>query len=94
MKTEDITVHYYVHEEDMARQDYTIRRLLRLLLITIILFFVTLTGLVAGFMIYESQFASESITVSQEAETLDGDNTLINNSGVLIDGTSETDSDS
>lgn len=90
MSVEDIQVNYLVHEDIVARQDRTIRFLLKIVLVE----FILAVLLCIGFFAYEAQFETEVITVSQEAETNEGDNTLINNSGGLIYGESKADCDS
>lgn len=92
MSVADIEVNYLVHEDVVARQDRIIHKLLKIILVEGILAILIIAGMAVGFGLYESQFTTESIVVSQEAETLEGSNTLINNSGGLIYGKDETDS--
>lgn len=60
-------VPYIAHESAMARQERTIKRLWIALMVSIVLWAVT----VAGIVYYESQFADE--TVWQEVDTGEGD---------------------
>lgn len=60
-------VPYIAHESAMARHERTIKRLWIALMVSIVLWAVT----VAGIVYYESQFADE--TVLQEVDTGEGD---------------------
>lgn len=68
-------VPYIVHESAMARQERTIKRLW-ILLILVISLLVATNG---AWIVYESQFTDEVITVDQESET--GYNNYIGNDG-------------
>lgn len=74
-------VSYYVHEEMMARQERTIKRVWILCIILII----ALIGTNAGWIYYENSF--ENIVVTQE--NADGYNNYIGNDGDINSG--ETD---
>lgn len=74
-------VSYYVHEEMMARQERTIKRVWILCIILII----ALIGTNAGWIYYENSF--EDIVVTQE--NADGYNNYIGNDGDINSG--ETD---
>lgn len=69
------TVPYIVHEEDMARQERTIKRLWILLIIVIFL----LVGSNCAWLYYESQFTDEVVTteIDAEQETTDGNNYVV-----------------
>lgn len=68
-------VPYIVHESAMARNERTIKRLWILLILVISLLVVTN----CAWIVYESQFTDEVITVDQESET--GYNNYIGNDG-------------
>lgn len=68
-------VPYIVHESAMAWQERTIKRLW-ILLILVISLLVATNG---AWIVYESQFTDEVITVDQESET--GYNNYIGNDG-------------
>ena len=78
---------YFCHEGDMARAERTIRRLWILCILLIFLF----VGSNIAWIYYESQFAEE-VTVTQEADTDGGGDAIVNNSGEVINGTREADS--
>lgn len=80
-------VPYLVHEDDMARQERTIKRLWILCIILII----ALIGSNAGWLYYESQWeVVENTQVTQDVDTGNGN---ANVTGIGdINGTSETDS--
>ena len=80
-------VPYIVHESIMARMERTIRRLWILCIILILL----LAGTNAGWIWYENQFMDESLTVTQDLDSGNGGDAVIND-GVHINGESETDS--
>lgn len=71
-------VSYYVHEEMMARQERTIKRVWILCIILII----ALIGTNAGWIYYENSF--EDIVVTQE--NADGYNNYIGNDGDINSG--------
>lgn len=81
------TISYAAHEGMMARMERTIRRLWILCIILIIL----LAGTNAAWIWYESQFMDESLTVTQDLDSGNGGDAVIND-GVHINGESETDS--
>ena len=80
-------VPYIVHEGMMARMERTIRRLWILCIILILL----LAGTNAAWIWYENQFMDESLTVTQDLDSGNGGDAVIND-GVHINGESETDS--
>lgn len=80
-------VPYMVHEDDMARQERTIKRLW----ILIILLIVSLLGTNGAWIWYESQWSVvESTEVTQDVDTGDGATNVVGIGD--INGTSETDS--
>lgn len=78
---EQQNIPYFAHEGIMARMERTIKRLWVLCIILIIL----LAGSNAAWLWYESQFADETLTVTQD--TSDGTNNYIGNDGDIINGT-------
>lgn len=84
LNDEQKTVHipYYVHEMEMTRLD----RINKRLWIILIVIFLAFVGTNAGWIIYESQF--ETITISQENE--DGYNNYIGNDGDIYNGEGKT----
>ena len=80
-------VPYIVHESIMARMERTIRRLWILCIILILL----LAGTNGAWIWYENQFMDESLTVTQDLDSGNGGDAVIND-GVHINGESETDS--
>ena len=80
-------VPYIVHEGIMARMERTIRRLWILCIILILL----LAGTNGAWIWYENQFMDESLTVTQDLDSGNGGDAVIND-GVHINGESETDS--
>ena len=80
-------VPYIVHESIMARMERTIRRLWILCIILILL----LAGTNGAWILYENQFMDESLTVTQDLDSGNGGDAVIND-GVHINGESETDS--
>lgn len=84
---EEKTVPYFVHEGAMARTERTIRRLWILCIILVLL----LTATNGAWIWYESQFADEVTTVTQDVDSSDGGDATIND-GVHINGESKTDS--
>lgn len=80
-------VPYIVHEGMMARMERTIRRLWILCIILVLL----LAGTNAAWIWYENQFMDESLTVTQDLDSGNGGDAVIND-GVHINGESETDS--
>lgn len=80
---EQQNIPYFAHEGIMARMERTIKRLWVLCIILIIL----LAGSNAAWLWYESQFADETLTVTQD--TSDGTNNYIGNDGDIINGTTD-----
>lgn len=80
-------ISYAAHEGMMARMERTIRRLWILCIILIVL----LAGTNGAWIWYESQFMDESLTVTQDLDSGNGGDAVIND-GVHINGESETDS--
>lgn len=80
-------ISYAAHEGMMARMERTIRRLWILCIILILL----LAGTNGAWIWYESQFMDESLTVTQDLDSGNGGDAVIND-GVHINGESETDS--
>lgn len=80
-------VPYIVHEGMMARMERTIRRLWILCIILVLL----LAGTNGAWIWYENQFMDESLTVTQDLDSGNGGDAVIND-GVHINGESETDS--
>lgn len=80
-------VPYIVHEGIMARMERTIKRLWILCIILILL----LAGTNGAWIWYENQFMDESLTVTQDLDSGNGGDAVIND-GVHINGESETDS--
>jgi len=80
-------VPYIVHESIMARMERMIKRLWILCIILILL----LAGTNGAWIWYEKQFMDESLTVTQDLDSGNGGDAVIND-GVHINGESETDS--
>lgn len=80
-------VPYIVHEGMMARMERTIRRLWILCIILVLL----LAGTNGAWIWYENQFMDEPLTVTQDLDSGNGGDAVIND-GVHINGESETDS--
>ncbi len=80
-------INYAAHEGMMARMERTIRRLWVLCIILILL----LAGSNAAWIWYESQFTDETLTVTQDVDSGDSGDAIIND-GVRINGESTTDS--
>lgn len=80
------SIPYFAHEGMMVRMERTIKRLW----ILCILLAVMLLATNAAWCYYESQFIEESFTVTQDLDSGDGGDAVIND-GVHINGTSETD---
>jgi len=79
-------ISYAAHEGMMARMERTIRRLWILCIILIVL----LASTNGAWVYYESQFTDETLTVTQDVDSGDGD--AIVNDGVHINGESTADS--
>lgn len=82
-------VPYIVHEGITTRLERTIERLWILAIILILLLF----GSNGAWLYYESQFQKEvdTTTITQELDTKDGGNAIINDGVHINDGESETD---
>ena len=80
-------VPYIVHESIMARMERMIKRLWILCIFLILL----LAGTNGAWIWYENQFMDESLTVTQDLDSGNGGDAVIND-GVHINGESETDS--
>lgn len=81
---ENKTIPFYAHESMMTRMERTIRRLWILCIILILL----LAGTNAAWFYYESQFADETLTVTQDSP--DGINNYIGNDGDITNGTTDS----
>lgn len=77
-------ISYAAHEGMMARMERTIRRLWILCIVLILL----LAGTNAAWFYYESQFADETLTVTQDSP--DGINNYIGNDGDITNGTTDS----
>lgn len=80
-------VPYIVHESEMTRLERVIKRLFILIIILILLLF----GTNAGWLWYESQFEDVETKVTQELDSGEGGDAIIND-GVHINGEGETNS--
>ena len=80
---------YAAHEGAMARMERTIRRLWVLCIILIVL----LTATNCAWIFYESQFEDVVTTneITQDVNSNDGGNAIINDGVHINDGTGETD---
>lgn len=78
MENNTVTIPYFAHEGEMARFERTNKRLLVIVIILII----ALVGSNVGWLIYESQF--ETATISEEYEA-----TADNNSSAIMNGSGE-----
>lgn len=76
---------YIAHESEMARLERVIKRLFILIIILILLLF----GTNAGWLWYESQFEDVETKVTQELDSGEGGDAIIND-GVHINGEGET----
>ena len=70
---------YFAYEGAMARAERTIKRLWILILVLIL----CLVGTNAGWIIYESQFTDEVVTIEQEGQTDGGGSNFFNGTGEL-----------
>lgn len=77
---------YFDFESVMARVERTIERLWILCILLIVL----LVGTNFAWVYYEQQY-EDIVTIQQEAMTEDGGNAIVNNTGSVNYGTSETD---
>lgn len=73
---------YFCHEGEMARAERTIKRLWILCILLIVL----LVGTNIAWIHYENQFQDE-VTITQEADTTDGGDAIVNNGGGIVNGT-------
>lgn len=81
-----VMIPYYAHEGEMSRMERTNKRLW----IVVIVLIVALIGTNVGWLIYESQFTDEIVTVEQEGQTDGGGNNYFNGTGELtINGEGE-----
>lgn len=76
---------YIAHESEMARLERVIKRMFILIIILILLLF----GTNAGWLWYESQFEDVETKVTQELDSGEGGDAIIND-GVHINGEGET----
>ena len=75
--TGEAQIPYFIHEGEMARMERTNLRLWILIMIV----FLALVATNAGWLVYESQFSTETITkTTYEAES-DSGNAVLNGSG-------------
>ena len=77
---------YFAHEGIVAKMERANRRLWILCIVLILL----LTGTNGAWIYYEAQFIDETLTVTQDVDTGNGD--AIVNDGVHINGENTTDS--
>lgn len=82
----DKTIPYFAHEGIVARMERANRRLWVLCIVLIIL----LAGTNGAWIYYESQFTDETLTVTQDVDSGNGD--AIVNDGVHVNGENTTDS--
>lgn len=83
---EEKTIPYFAHEGIVAKMERANRRLWILCIILILL----LAGTNGAWIWYESQFVDETLTVTQDVDSGEGGDAIIND-GVRINGESETD---
>lgn len=81
----DKTIPYFAHEGIVARMERANRRLWILCIVLILL----LTGTNGAWIYYESQFADETLTVTQDSP--DGINNFIGNDGDITNGATNGD---
>ena len=75
---DSVTIPYFAHEGEMARMERANKRLW----IIIIILIVALIGTNAGWLVYESQYQTETVTTeSYEASADGGGNAVLNGSG-------------
>lgn len=84
---EEKTIPYFAHEGIVAKMERANRRLWILCIVLILL----LAGTNGAWIYYESQFIDETLTVTQDVDSGEGGDAIIND-GVRINGESETDS--
>lgn len=83
---EILMIPFHSHEMDMDRAERANKRLW----IIIIILIVALIGTNAGWIVYESQFTDEVVTIEQEGQTEDGGSNIFNGTGEMtIYGESE-----
>jgi len=80
MQSDVVMIPYYAHEGEMARAERMNKRLWIVILVLII----CLVGTNAGWIVYESQFTDEVVTVEQDSET--GTNNYIGHDGEISYG--------
>lgn len=78
---------YFAHEGEMSRMERLNKRLWVLILVLII----ALVGTNAGWIAYESQFQTETVTETYNAESDGNSNAVINGSGEVIINGGESD---
>lgn len=83
MENNTAMIPYFAHEGEMARFERTNKRLWVIVIILII----ALVGSNAGWLIYESQFETATISEEYEATADNNSNAIMNGSGgVIING--------
>lgn len=73
----EAVIPYYAHEGEMVRME----RMNKRLWIVIIILIVALLGTNAGWLVYESQFQTQTYTETYEATADEGSNAVLNGSG-------------
>ena len=88
MENEQVAqIPYFAHEGEMVRMERANKRLWIVILVLII----ALVGTNAGWIVYESQFVDEQISIEQDGETDGGGNNYFNGTGeLMIYGESES----
>ena len=84
MQSDVVMIPYYAHEGEMARAERMNKRLWIVILVLIL----CLVGTNAGWIIYESQFTDEVVTVEQDSQT--GTNNFIGHDGDISYGETES----
>jgi len=80
---ETVMIPYFAHEGEMSRMERANKRLWVLIIILI----VALLGTNAGWIVYESQFQTETVTETYQATADGNSNAVLNGSGeVIING--------
>lgn len=77
----------YIMDITVLSFEQTNKRLFILCILLIVLLF----GSNIGWLVYENQFADAVTTVTQEVDTTDGGDAIVNGTGDLSYGTGETD---
>ena len=86
MENEQVAqIPYFAHEGEMVRMERANKRLWIVILVLII----ALVGTNAGWIVYESQFVDEEISIEQESKS--GTNNFIGHDGDITYGTTESD---